>query len=139
MSKRTRWVVLRVALVLVVGGTVTAGVVLHGRGRGPGSSTPTTATVPLTATKSCTLKTLDVTKHLWETPVSHWSSEIAATQQLHLSRYGSGSRYLNAFTAAANVGFPAQGTAVDVLLSPGSVRFRLQGRHQQFHRRRESC
>jgi len=102
--KRTRWAVLAVALVLLVGGSVTAGVMLHRHGRGPGSSAPATATVHLTAAQNCTLKTLDVTKRLWETPVSDWTSAISTTQQLLVSRYGSGSIFLNAFNAAVTVG-----------------------------------
>ena len=102
--KRTRWVVLAVALLLVVGGSVAGGVILHGHGRGPGPSAPGGATLHLTAAQSCTLKTLNVTKHLWTTPSSNWTSEIAATQQLLLSRYGSGSKFLNAFNAAVSVG-----------------------------------
>jgi hypothetical protein len=103
-GKRTRWAVLAVALLLVVGGSVTAGVMLHRHGRGPGSPAPGGATLHLTAAQSCTLKTLNVTKHLWETPSSNWTSEIAATQQRLLGRYGSGSRFLNAFNAAVSVG-----------------------------------
>ena len=103
--KRARWAVLAIALVLIVGGSVTAGVMLHRHGRGSGPATPTTATVHLTSAQSCTLKTLDVTKRLWGTPLSDWTSEISATQQLLLGRYGSGSKYLNAFNAAVSVGF----------------------------------
>ena len=90
------------ALVLVIGGSIAVGMVLHRHGRGPGAGS---AAVHLTAAQSCTLRTLDVTKHLWQTPLSEWTGEIAATQQLLLSRYGSGSRPLNAFNAAVTVGF----------------------------------